>query len=289
MISVITDTSTYADDFMCQCSSGTVHSVYRKTINIQAQGQLLALQSAASPLSPVSLMTNLTAGQLEALHIEPGQAVRFSRDSIEVICSGNPSIFRYSPSLIYRSELSGFSAGSSPDILKSRVQMAVSRSEGGGFRQLFSSCAWKEGDESLVLSAAMEQMSRCRLLLRTNAYMEAARTLARLIGLGIGLTPSGDDFLCGVLASLTLCRLTDHPFARSLAAQLEGHLSDTNDISGTFLRCALQNQFSQTVCRLWDLPPADEILHSFEAVGHSSGTDTLCGILYALDLADVLK
>ena len=56
---VITHTSTYADNILCQCSSGIVHSVYNKTINIQTEGQLLALQSAASPLSPVSLVTNL--------------------------------------------------------------------------------------------------------------------------------------------------------------------------------------------------------------------------------------
>lgn len=289
MISVITDTSTYADDFLCHCSSGTVHSVYDKTINIQAAGQLLALQSASSPLSPVSLITDLTAGKLKSLHIEPGQAVRFSRESIEILSSGKTALFRYIPGHIYPSELSALSAGSSSDVLKSRVQMAVGRSAANGFGPLFSPHPGKESDESLVLSAAREYMSRCRLLLLKQQYMEAARTLLRLIGLGIGLTPSGDDFLCGVLASITLCRLSNHPFARCLSAELGSHLSDTNDISATFLRCALQNQFSQAVCRLPDLPPADEILQSFKAVGHSSGTDTLCGILYALDLAGVTK
>ncbi|KMZ54822.1 DUF2877 domain-containing protein [Dorea sp. D27] len=289
MISVITDTSTYADDFLCQCSSGTVHSVYNKTINIQTPGQLLALQSASSPQSPVSLITNLTADRLESLHIEPGQAVRLSRESIEILSSGTPAVFRYSPAHIYHSKLSAFSSGASCDGLRSRVQMAVGKSRAGGFCLLFSPCSSKVVEDSLILSAAREHMSRCRLLLRKSEYLDAARTLTRLVGLGIGLTPSGDDFLCGVLASLTLCRLSNHPFARRLAAELERHLSDTNDISGTFLRCALQNQFSQAVCRLRDLPPAVEIVQSFEAVGHSSGTDTLCGILYALDLAGVLK
>ncbi|BDF34173.1 DUF2877 domain-containing protein [Extibacter sp. GGCC_0201] len=289
MISMITDTSSYADDFLCHCFSGTVHSVYNKTINIQASGQLLALQSASSPLSPVSLITDLTAGMLKSLHIEPGQAVRFSRESIEILSSGKSVLFRYIPGHIYPSGLSALSAGSSPDVLKSRVQMALGKSAADGFCLLFSSRPGMAGGESLVLSAAREHMSRCRLLLWKQGYMEAARTLSQLIGLGIGLTPSGDDFLCGVLASITLCRLSDHPFARCLIAELESHLSDTNDISATFLRCALQNQFSLAICRLPDLPPADEILQSFEAVGHSSGTDTLCGILYALDLAGFLK
>ncbi|BDF04462.1 DUF2877 domain-containing protein [[Clostridium] hylemonae] len=281
---VITHTSTYADNILCQCSSGIVHSVYNKTINIQTEGQLLALQSAASPLSPVSLVTNLEQEDLASPVIRPGQPVRLSGEAVEISSSGQLSVFTYRPVHIYRSGLVPIPSGSSSAALYSQVRMAVKGSDNSGFCLLFSSAPRTAAPNDLMLSAAGKRMSRCRILFREKEYSEAAGVLAGLIGLGIGLTPSGDDFLCGILAALTLCGQDAHPFARALAIQLEGRLSDTNDISRTFLHCALQNQFSQAVCSLPHLPPADEILRNFSAVGHSSGTDTLCGILYALDL-----
>ena len=48
---MITDLSLYAKTILEQHSSWTVHSVYRKTINLQSGDLLLALQTAGSPLS----------------------------------------------------------------------------------------------------------------------------------------------------------------------------------------------------------------------------------------------
>lgn len=39
-------------------------------------------------------------------------------------------------------------------------------------------------------------------------------------------------------------------------------------------------QFSMAVCSLSNLPDSKKILTDFSSIGHSSGTDTLCGIAY---------
>lgn len=57
---------------------------------------------------------------------------------------------------------------------------------------------------SLILAAAGNRILQCSECLEQHLYGDAAKHLAGLIGLGIGLTPSGDDFLCGVLAGLIL-------------------------------------------------------------------------------------
>ena len=61
-------------------------------------------------------------------------------------------------------------------------------------------------------------------------------------------------------------------------------LARTNDISRTFLRCALDGYFSEAIQYLADCISEKEILQSFEAIGHSSGMDSLSGILFVHEL-----
>ena len=135
------------------------------------------------------------------------------------------------------------------------------------------------------MEAAKKSLTDCRLFLQKQETKAAAAALVRLTGLGIGLTPSGDDFLCGALAGLILTNNWDLPFTTALRQEIYAHLQDTNDISRAFLACALERQFSLPVVSLGKSSGAvtsREILTSFSKIGHSSGSDTLCGIYYAL-------
>ena len=60
----ITETMSFASGILSHISEGMVHSVYRKTINLQMGSSLVALQAAGSPLSPVSLITGLDVGEM---------------------------------------------------------------------------------------------------------------------------------------------------------------------------------------------------------------------------------
>ena len=83
---MITDLSLYAKTILEQHSSWTVHSVYRnsswtvhsvyrKTINLQSGDLLLALQTAGSPLSPISLITDLSEAGMDAQKAVPGMEI----------------------------------------------------------------------------------------------------------------------------------------------------------------------------------------------------------------------
>ena len=113
-----------------------------------------------------------------------------------------------------------------------------------------------------------------------------------LIGLGSGLTPSGDDLLVGYTAGLW-CTVRD----RRERAQFLSHLGktiidlspNTNDISRTYLYHAVHGQVSS---RLADLAEAishgqnsERLLEVAEAamrVGHTSGMDAVTGMLVGL-------
>lgn len=118
---------------------------------------------------------------------------------------------------------------------------------------------------------------------------------AALVGLGNGLTPAGDDFLCGLLAALWCTSAEggeDRRFVRSFGEALSLRLDATNAISASFLECAIAGCFSgavSAVAAAFEGEPADEsggdpraALERLCASGHSSGMDTATGFLFGL-------
>ena len=80
----ITDTSDYLKELLSGETSGEVHSVYRKTINLSINGTLVALQAKGSPISPISLITTLTSEEMERLEISAGDFVTLKEDIITI-------------------------------------------------------------------------------------------------------------------------------------------------------------------------------------------------------------
>ncbi len=110
-----------------------------------------------------------------------------------------------------------------------------------------------------------------------------------LIGLGPGLTPSGDDFLGGALVALRTLKLDTA--ADGLAAWIKRHAPAlTNNISLAHLSAACDGEALGPVHRglnaILDGSGGDEIetiLADLDAVGHSSGWDAFSGVLAVLE------
>ena len=81
----ITDFSLHISRLLAPSSSGIVHSVYHRTINLMFHGRLAALQSRGSVLSPVSLLADqedllAATGEL----ITPGIPVQITDVSLPI-------------------------------------------------------------------------------------------------------------------------------------------------------------------------------------------------------------
>ncbi|WP_058912303.1 DUF2877 domain-containing protein [Entomohabitans teleogrylli] len=107
-----------------------------------------------------------------------------------------------------------------------------------------------------------------------------------LVGLGPGLTPSGDDMLVGALAVLYTSHFRDLMRRRDLLPPPDQLARLTTSVSCSYLNSARNGCFSLPVLRLMrDLQrgrqatPAISRLTSF---GHTSGADLLAGIVTAL-------
>lgn len=261
--------------------NGVIHSVYRKTINMNIDGSLLALQACHSPMSPLSLLSNLDDETMQGLHIVPGMPVTIDSDSVRI----GSCAFYYDSAERFSCELKTVLQSSDIQTLKKRLETVLMSAQTGGFDLIFQSYRDPSVDlPSLILEGARNYLSQAYYFIQHRNDTSASAFLSRLIGLGIGLTPSGDDFLCGVLAGLILSGASHSHFAEILKKEIADSLSNTNDISCAFLQCALNDRFSRAVHSLVELPEVSKILSTFREIGHSSGIDTLCGIYFALNL-----
>ena len=109
-----------------------------------------------------------------------------------------------------------------------------------------------------------------------------------LIGLGPGLTPSGDDYLGGVLVALHQFRRK--PQAQSLWRWLKPRLGRTSDISAAHLEAAAAGEGHEALHRcIAELctraPRWDEALGALDSVGHCSGWDSLAGVVAVAKLS----
>jgi hypothetical protein len=100
----------------------------------------------------------------------------------------------------------------------------------------------------------------------------------QLIGLGPGLTPSGDDYFGGVMVALHVRGRASH--AASLWRWLEGRLAGrTSAISAAHLAAAATGEAHEALHEVLD---GNLDLDALDAVGHCSGWDALAGAVAVL-------
>lgn len=265
-------TSDYASHLIGNRFTAEIHSVYNKTINLLINNEIFALVSHGGYLSPVSLITNLTPLEFQQLNFQSKQIYQIQLNDQNCV------IFPSKLSAIFKPDfqLLQYYAETAEKVLR--------QSTTRGFCLLL-----KTQSENLILSATNRYLSQFQAYYQKQDIKNAVNILLKLIGLGIGLTPSGDDFLCGFIAVFQRFGLTQTAFFQLLKEQIGLNLNNTNPISSRFLDCALDNHFSQTIIEFFQLSPyaqanIHQIANSFEAIGHSSGMDTLFGIHYACNL-----
>ncbi len=145
---------------------------------------------------------------------------------------------------------------------------------------------------SALLRAAsdpIEQLDRgLSVALSQGRWPDVALAAAQhLLGLGPGLTPSGDDLLSGVLLALSAAGRAD--LSQSLWGAVEPRLAElTSPISGAHLRAAAEGLAAEplhdmlAILLRGDTDDLEAGLCAISAVGHTSGWDALSGLVMSL-------
>lgn len=114
----------------------------------------------------------------------------------------------------------------------------------------------------------------------------------QLAGLGIGLTPAGDDFLIGVMHGLWLVRPMEE--AQRVSDQIESVSSErTVSISGAWLKAAAAGETGEPWHALLagflaeDQAAVEAAVARILPTGHTSGADALAGFVLLLGLEEL--
>lgn len=127
-------------------------------------------------------------------------------------------------------------------------------------------------------------------LLIALSSMDESKTYASLtpfLGLGEGLTPSGDDFLCGFLLAIHLWqgKLSPHFDLHSTSQRIVASAwQKTSTLSANLIKCAAIGSADERIinCLQWlggSKKSGPTILEELLTYGNSSGADILAGIL----------
>lgn len=177
------------------------------------------------------------------------------------------------------------------ECLKRNLQVAKEyvQTYGKAGGMMKATTARNEAEEEVA--RLLEEQSR--LLLLELSYGNIASALnhaTKLIGLGPGLTPSGDDFLVGLI---TIFNLPHSPLTKYISFCKETIKSArdlTNEISFMALKKAADGQVRESIISLLHSifhKSENEVklnLNTILSIGSSSGTDIALGLFSGLDL-----
>lgn len=135
------------------------------------------------------------------------------------------------------------------------------------------------------IAAALPVVLRLRESLRAGEWAQAADSAGRLIGLGRGLTPSGDDFIVGLL--LVLNRSRREGLESFSAAVAEQARKRTTALSAGLIECAANGEADERLIAAADgiltgRPEPSECVRALSDWGASSGVDALAGMAAAI-------
>lgn len=255
---------------------GRISARFRSALQITGpQERLVYLQGGSTLVSPFSLRIEGSLGPIIAdLDLEEGMPVRKEGPRLEM--AGRLRLF-LEPMRYYRSPVTGGLID--PEALRLAERTVALQVRPGGLD---------------AMRAARKAAGEIYAGLRSGQIERVVNASTRLVGLGPGLTPSGDDFLVGSLKGLSMLGWAQRMPVTALAALRRGLTpllrEQTCRVGAAFIRHALHGQFAEVfdqAAATLLAPAVSEAVTSGIArllgQGATSGSDTARGFLTTLD------
>lgn len=255
---------------------GRVHSVFDRVVNVQDdRGELFSLAARDVDDAPNTLIVDAHA--FTAIRVHPDDRVTGSVHRLDV---ANNAVIALEHAIAWRPRRLPYPR----DASRLERNLALAR--------WHATAAFDHALErtSRSASARLQRLSTQLREALSKGDGEAARLHGRaLLGLGPGLTPSGDDLLVGLFAVL---HIDGSPCARfrALCPDIVENLEHrTNAISAAALTAAAQGRVRETIDTLLTaLMTGDEAtvrraLERVLRIGSTSGRDIVAGIVAGFD------
>lgn len=265
-----------------------VHSIFARTVNlVVGEDQLLTLACASLGDAPDTVIVD--APRWEGSGVAPGTRVNLSPQRIELGAAA--AEVRLQGARPWRCRLPAWTAGSA----RPREHLPLAREHllqyGCGFASVPAPRSNSRSTIEAVVAATLRHLADglCDAVIHDDA-LRARQHIAALIGLGPGLTPSGDDFVLGWLLAMNLAEGPCQRWSTVGAEALRSAISGTHLISAAALRHVAEGRARQQLVGLCEaLLQGDEAdvraaLGDVIGIGASSGSDIAWGLLRGLEL-----
>lgn len=256
------------------CHTFTVHSSFSGAVNLAGtDGLFFAVLPQSKELRPFTM----TVTDFQLLELEPLQRAYFQDNSLITDSFRIP--IRADASKSLKLPQQGLPSGCSPFYLLE--PLLVGQTQSG-----FSRCALSFCRGEQISEFYFTLFQPLFTALKEKSCFSFARAACQIAGIGQGLTPSGDDFLCGLL--LVLHQAGEDDMINSFLAT--GFAGRTNQISANYLRSAALGLAPDSIGRLLHYITAEGtgdvsslVSYYFRRVtafGATSGNDICTGIYW---------
>lgn len=273
-------------------SSGKIEQVFNRAINISVNNILYTLLSSQSDNAPNSC--RLINKNFTLLTIKEGDSVCFSNKDMVI---GERYLISFSVCDPWQYADVIFS----PDKLITDDYLSFLETQRDNLDVILNSnkqSLFNYSGNNVFYISMSEKLTQLRLnlveLIIKGDRLRLPDVISQFVGLGIGLTPSGDDYLVGLMAFLLLKGHPASSFCPDFYQSIARSKNRTTSISAITLEKALNREYRENMQQLiQSLADAKEThIHSQFSdilnIGSSSGCDMLFGLRDALYITHYL-
>lgn len=285
-------------------SKGFVHSVFNSSFNLQYGERLVHIGPIENGIAPFGIgLRNQMAIELTRL-VKKQEEVEWDSITKRLSFENNVILnleFAKKNNIYLKQYEVDFS-----QLHKNKIKMIDLIIQFGWVGGLFKDKAQQEAildyikDEStstnLEFSELNQKIIKLLVLVKKNTEFNETELFDYWIGRGPGLTPSGDDIMTGICIGLNIVKNDSSLFTKQLKAYLlDKGLKRTTPVAYEYLLYALEGGYHSSILRMGEasIQNDDENLKyrllEMEKIGHTSGIDTLLGILIGLSSESNLK
>ena len=273
-------------ELMRKGGTGEVLMVNSAGVYLNACDQVWLLCDISWGAIPIGIAIEDFAENIKNLQIEQGQSFLYCEN--KMIFSGRELKLSCLPA----TSKAGSLEKPQPDLMRRAAQEIVDLHKVRGISMLALPLLLDDEKQDFVslnpyCSRAYPLLLRLIKVLSCESDEDVRECVASLLGLGVGLTPSADDVMLGMLYTFRMLG-NETPesvkvFRESIAEMCDTH---TSKVSAAYLKAVLSGahfeRLERVFCGLCGAIPLDTSL-LFE-VGGSSGSEMLLGMLLALHI-----
>lgn len=283
----------YAQKILKEGAVGEVHSTFDRAFNVLISGELIGIGRGDVPKGPFNIVTDIGLNDSMRSLVDKGERIRLDEDLLSfrnglTVCLTKAEIWQPKRGVEKPFEI---------ELVKRNLslveELASLRNEGFGqlvqhIENMISGAPFDDSQLNQIARSGVPDIIALVNAVKSGDTDLVGQSAKNLVGLGQGLTPSGDDLLAGFMAGLrwTVNSLNgDVNYVDEINRNIINVAEGTTMLSKQLLTCAAYGEVNEAVEGLLKAilaGHAGSVTTATEkvlAIGESSGVDSIVGIL----------